>query len=74
VKRLVIVVTTVALIAGMVGCGQPGPSTVTFADPNLEAAIRETIAIPEGPIYPPALGGALPAFLPLEGISPTSPG
>lgn len=38
-----------ALIAGMVGCGA---SAVTFADPNLEAVIRATIAIPEEPIYP----------------------
>jgi len=49
VKRLVIVVTSVALITGMVGCG---PSAVTFADPNLEVGVREAVAIPEGPIYP----------------------
>ena len=30
---------------------------VTFADPNLEAAVREAIAIPEGPIYPSDLEG-----------------
>ena len=29
-----------------------GEEAVTFADPNLEAAIREAIDIPEGPIYP----------------------
>jgi Leucine-rich repeat (LRR) protein len=32
--------------------GQPPNLEVTFADPNLEAVIREAIAIPEGPIYP----------------------
>jgi hypothetical protein len=30
---------------------------VYFADPNLEAAVREAIAIPEGPIYPSDLEG-----------------
>ena len=30
---------------------------VTFADPNLEAAVRGAIAIPEGPIYPSDLEG-----------------
>ena len=46
--RLVIVVTMVALIAAMIGCG---PTTVTFTDANLEAAVRDAIAIPTGPIY-----------------------
>jgi len=41
--------TAVALIAGMVGCG---PTEVTFTDPNLEAAVRVAVAIPERPIYP----------------------
>ncbi len=41
-----------ASIAGMVGCGDPGEEAVVFADPDLEAAIRRAIAIPEGPIYP----------------------
>ncbi|GAI80429.1 unnamed protein product, partial [marine sediment metagenome] len=35
-------------LGGVVGCG---PSTVTFSDPNLETAIRETINKPEDPIY-----------------------
>lgn len=35
--------------------GQAG--AVTFADPNLEAAIREAIDIPERPIYPSDLKG-----------------
>jgi hypothetical protein len=30
---------------------------VTFADPNLEAAIRQAVAIPDGPIYPSDLDG-----------------
>ncbi|MGB5926057.1 MAG: leucine-rich repeat domain-containing protein [Dehalococcoidia bacterium] len=30
---------------------------VTFADPNLEAAVREAIAMPGGPIYPSDLDG-----------------
>jgi Leucine-rich repeat (LRR) protein len=54
VARVSIFLVMVALIAGMVGCG---PSAVTFADPNLEAAVREAIAIPEGPIYPSDLEG-----------------
>jgi len=33
---------------------------VTFADPNLEAAIREAIHIPERPIYPSDLKGLTP--------------
>ena len=51
--RFSIFLVLVALIAGMIGCGQPTPSeeVVTFADPNLEAAVREAIAILDGPIY-----------------------
>jgi hypothetical protein len=45
VKRLVIVGTILALVAGMLGCGQPGASAVVFADSNLEAVIREAITI-----------------------------
>ena len=33
------------------------PLTVDFADPNLEAAVRETIGKPEGSIYPSDLAG-----------------
>ena len=51
-KRLVIVVAAVGLIAGMISCGHPDPPAVTFADPTLEAAVRRAIAIPEDPIYP----------------------
>ena len=53
-RRLGIFLTTVALIAGMVGCGQSTPpeEAVTFADTNLGAAVREAIGMPEGPIYP----------------------
>ena len=58
-KRFSIFLTTVALIAWMVGCVQPTSpeEAVTFADHNLEAAIREAIAIPEGPIYASDLDG-----------------
>ena len=31
--------------------------SVTFADPNLEAAVREAVDIPEGPVYPSDLEG-----------------
>jgi Leucine-rich repeat (LRR) protein len=49
-------VITLVLIAGTVGCGGGlEGEAVTFADPNLEAAVREAIAIPEGPIYPSGL-------------------
>jgi len=40
-----IVVVVVIVIVAMRG------SMVTFADPNLEAAVRETIGKAEGPIY-----------------------
>ena len=58
-RRLSGFLTTVALIAGMVGCGDGsvGEEAVTFADRNLEAEIREAIAIPQGPIYPSDLEG-----------------
>jgi len=39
------------------GCVQPIGSQVTFADPDLEAAIRKAIAKPTGTIYPLALDG-----------------
>jgi Leucine-rich repeat (LRR) protein len=53
VKRLVTVVTAVALIAGLVGCGgsTPAGEAVTFPDPNLEAAVREVLNKPQGDIY-----------------------
>ena len=54
-----------ALIAGMVGCSGFEDEAVTFADPNLEAAVRRAIAIPEGPIYPSDLDG-LTDLYPME--------
>ena len=48
-NRVNVFLIVVALIVGMVGCG---PTAVSFADPNLEAAIRGAIAISDGPIYP----------------------
>jgi internalin A len=47
-----VLLVTASLIVGMVGCGEPAPSAVTFIDPNLEAVIREAIAIPGGLLYP----------------------
>ena len=40
------------LILSIVGCvqDQAEQSTIVFSDPNLEAAIREAIDKPEGPI------------------------
>ena len=54
-KRVGVFLITVALVAGMMGC--PPSEAVTFLDPNLEAAVREAIATPEGPIYPSDLEG-----------------
>ena len=42
---------------------------VTFADPNLEAAIREAINIPEGPIYSSNLKGLASFSAPERNIS-----
>ena len=61
-KRLSIFLITVALIAGIVGCGGFEEEVVAFLDPNLEAAVREAIAIPEGPIYPSDLDGLTSLF------------
>jgi Leucine-rich repeat (LRR) protein len=44
-----ILLVAVALVAGMAACLHVS-SAVTFADPNLEAAVREAVDIPEGPI------------------------
>ena len=44
-----ILLIAVALVAGMAACLHVS-SAVTFADPNLEAAVREAVDIPEGPI------------------------
>ena len=49
--RFGVFLTVVALIAGMAGCVRPAGSPVTFADPNLEAAVRKAIAKPTGDIY-----------------------
>lgn len=54
-----------AIIATCVGCGDEGPTdetvtdetAVTFPDSNLEAAIREAIGKPEGPIHTSELEG-----------------
>ena len=45
-----------ALMAGVVGC-PADPEPAEFADPDLEAAVREAIDIPARPIYPEDLAG-----------------
>jgi len=47
--RVSIFLVTVALVMGSVGCGDGsvGEEAVTFAHRNLEAVIREAIAIPD---------------------------
>jgi len=47
-----IVVTEIYLSMGDIETTIKETEWVIFADPNLEAAVREAIAIPEGPIYP----------------------
>ena len=44
-RRISILLISVALIVGTVGCGDGGDKgqVVHFVDPNLEAAIREAI-------------------------------
>jgi hypothetical protein len=42
---------------------------ITFADSNLEAAVRETISIPEGPIYAPDMKQLSGFNAPQSGIS-----
>jgi len=42
---------------------------VTFPDPNLEAAIRQAIGKPTGPIYPSDLEGLTSIYRPLSGIT-----
>jgi Leucine-rich repeat (LRR) protein len=53
VARVGVFLVTLVLLAGMVGCNGGGveQEAVTFTDLNLEAAVREAIAIPEGSIY-----------------------
>ena len=59
-KTLITIVITVALIAGMVGCGGDGAEEpVYFPDADLEEAIREEIGKPTGDIYPSDLAEPL---------------
>ena len=46
---LAVILSFAVLLTGLFGCGSK--TTVTFPDPNLEAAIREAVDKPEGPIY-----------------------
>ena len=59
VASVSVLLIVLALIIGIVGYVQPTPSedAVTFTDPNLETAVREAIAILDGPIYPSELDG-----------------
>ncbi|GAI54387.1 unnamed protein product, partial [marine sediment metagenome] len=55
-KRLLLGSAIMLLVSlgGVISCG---PTTATFPDPNLEAAIREAIDKPEGPILTSDLEG-----------------
>lgn len=65
-RRVSIFLVTVVLIAGMVGCdGGAG----IFADPNLEAVIRETIDKPTGLIYSSDLEGLPSLYAAVRDIS-----
>jgi internalin A len=45
------VIVVVVVVAAAIHMGPKEDPEVTFADPKLEATVRETIDIPEGPIY-----------------------
>lgn len=53
-RKSVFLSIVLTLILGLSACG---PATVSFPDPSLEAAIREFIDKPEGPILPSDLEG-----------------
>ena len=56
---VVVVVVVAVVLRPPAGNGAPtdNDTEVTFADPNLEAAIREAVAISDGAIYPEDLEG-----------------
>ena len=58
-RRIVLLAIACVLLIGLSlsGCGPTGDLVVTFPDPNLEAAIRETLNKPSGPIYASELAG-----------------
>ena len=61
-RRTVLLAVACALLIGLSlsGCGSPSPTVdpvVTFLDPNLEAAIRETLNKPSEPIHASELAG-----------------
>jgi len=53
VACVAVIVVVVAVVVHTLG---DNDAEVAFADPNLEAAVREAIGIPEGSIYPSDLG------------------
>jgi hypothetical protein len=58
-RRIVLLAIACVLLIGLSlsGCGPTGDTVVTFPDPNLEAAIRETLNKPSEPIYASELAG-----------------
>jgi Leucine-rich repeat (LRR) protein len=58
-RRIVLLAIACVLLIGLSlsGCGPAGEPVVTFPDPNLEAAIRETLNKPSEPIYASELAG-----------------
>ncbi len=47
--------------------------TLTFADPNVEAAVRGTIGVPSGPIHPADVAGLTDLIMPPPPDTPTHP-
>jgi len=58
-RRIVLLAIACLLLIGLslAGCGPAGQPVVTFPDPNLEAAMREALNIPFGPIHASDLAG-----------------
>jgi len=58
-RRIVLLAIACLLLTGLSlsGCGPAANPGVTFPDPNLEAAIREALTNPSGPIYAAELAG-----------------
>ena len=72
---LVFVMTGLMLPLGAFGSQSQAFATnevVTFPDPNLEAAIREAISKPEGPIYTTDLEGLIELYAQQRGITDLS--
>jgi Leucine-rich repeat (LRR) protein len=72
IKRFRILAVTLSfavLLTTLFGCGPKTGTSVTFPDPNLEAAIREAINKPEGPIYTSDLEALTTLAARFKGIS-----